>query len=292
MRLPKNKRDGWCHRLKYVASAAAGSGAGQRQSRQWLLAARKIPKVWILVSLSILLAACTKYYAPPAQVPPGLKSQKPYQINGIWYYPLPSAQGYVEDGLASWYGPRFDGKPTSCGEPYNMWADTAAHKTLPLGTYVKVTNLENGRSTILRINDRGPFVSGRIIDLSAKGAQDLGCHTKGLAKVRVEAVQSATAQVVGDATYWKVDPVPSFRYGRFTIQIGAFRDQANAYRLKGKMTGENRESRVTNLPERDGLWYRVQVGSYQDLVVAKAELERFRSNGFPDAFVIAFEGAP
>jgi len=252
----------------------------------------KIPKLWILVSLSLLLAACAEHYAPPAQVPPGLKSQKPYQINGIWYYPLPSAQGYVEDGLASWYGPRFDGKPTSCGEPYNMWADTAAHKTLPLGTYVKVTNLENGRSTILRINDRGPFVSGRIIDLSAKGAQDLGCHTKGLAKVRVEAVQSATAQVVGDATYWKVDPVPSFRYGRFTIQIGAFRDQANAYRLKGKMTGENRESRVTNLPERDGLWYRVQVGSYQDLVVAKAELERFRSNGFPDAFVIAFEGAP
>ncbi len=70
-----------------------------------------------------------------------------------------------------------------------MWANTAAHKTLPLGTYVKVTNLENGRSTILRVNDRGPFVGGRIIDLSARGAQDLGCHVKGLARVRVEAVQ-------------------------------------------------------------------------------------------------------
>jgi rare lipoprotein A len=171
-----------------------------------------------------------------------------------------------------------------------MWADTAAHKTLPLGTYVKVTNLENGRSTILRINDRGPFVAGRVIDLSAKGAQDLGCRMKGLAKVRVEAVQYATAQVVGDATYWKVDPVPSFRFGRFTVQIGAFRDQANAYRLKEKMSGGNREIRVTNLPERNGLWYRVQAGSYQDLVVAKAEVERFRSNGFPDAFVIAVEG--
>jgi rare lipoprotein A len=171
-----------------------------------------------------------------------------------------------------------------------MWADTAAHKTLPLGTYVKVTNLGNGKTTVLRINDRGPFVAGRIIDLSAKGAEDLGCRMKGLARVRVEAVQYATPQVVGNATYWKVDPVPSFRYGKFAVQIGAFRDQANAYRLKEKMAGENQTIRVTNLPEREVLWYRVQVGSYQDLVVAKAELERFRSHGFPDAFVIAVEG--
>ncbi|MGA2404362.1 MAG: septal ring lytic transglycosylase RlpA family protein [Syntrophobacteraceae bacterium] len=251
---------------------------------------RKMRNLWILIGLSLLSAACSKYYAPPGPVSPGLKSQRPYRINGIWYYPLPGAEGYVEDGLASWYGPNFHGKRTSCGEPYDMWANTAAHKTLPLGTYVKVTNLENGRSTILRINDRGPFVAGRIIDLSARGAQDLGCHSKGLARVRVEAVQYADAQTVGGATYWKVDPVPSFRYGRFTVQVGAFRDQANAYRLKDKMTRENREARVTNLPERDGLWYRVQVGSYQDLVVAKAEVERFRANGFPDAFVIAVEG--
>jgi rare lipoprotein A len=196
----------------------------------------------------------------------------------------------VEDGLASWYGPDFHGKPTAVGEPYNMWADTAAHKTLPLGTYVKVTNLENGNSTILRINDRGPFVAGRIIDLSAKGAQDLGCRTKGLARVRVEAVQSAVPQVVGNTTYWKVDPVPSFRYGRFAVQIGAFRDPGNAYRLKDKMNRNGRETRVTDRPVRDGLWYRVQVGSFQDLVVAKAEMERFRSNGFPDAFVIGVEG--
>jgi rare lipoprotein A len=196
----------------------------------------------------------------------------------------------VEDGLASWYGLNFHGKPTSCGELYNMWADSAAHKVLPLGTWVKVTNLENGRSTVLRINDRGPFVAGRIIDLSVKGAQDLGCYTRGLARVRVEAVQYAAAQVVGNATYWKVDPVPSFRYGKFTVQIGAFRHQANAYRLKERMVKQNREATVTDRPQRDGLWYRVQVGSYQDLVVAEAELERFRSNGFPDAFVIAVEG--
>jgi len=255
---------------------------------------RKVRKAWIFIILSIWLASCSKEYVPPTPGPPalpGLKSQKPYQINGVWYYPLPSAEGYCEDGLASWYGADFHGKRTSCGEPYNMWSDTAAHKTLPLGTNVKVTNLENGRSTILRINDRGPFVAGRIIDLSAKASQDLGCHVKGLAKVRVEAVQCATPQRVGDATYWKVDPVPSFRYGRFTIQVGAFRDLANASRLRDKMADEKRESRVTDQPRGDSLpWYRVQVGSYQDIVVAKAEMDRFRSNGFPDAFVIAVEG--
>ena len=117
-----------------------------------------------------------------------------------------------------------------------------------------------------------------MINLSAKGAQDLGCRMKGVVRVRVEAVQYATAQVVGNATYWKVDPVPSFRFGRFTVQIGAFREQANAYRLKERMAGENRTIRVTNLPERDGLSYGVQVGSYEDLVVAKGELERFRSH--------------
>jgi rare lipoprotein A len=248
--------------------------------------------LWILIGLSLLFAACTKNYVPPPPVPPpsGLKTQRPYQINGIWYYPLPSAEGYVEEGLASWYGPHFHGKPTSCGDPYNMWADTAAHKTLPLGTLVKVTNLGNGRSTLLRINDRGPFVAGRIIDLSAKGAEDLGCRVKGLARVKVEAVQSATAQVVGNATYWKVDPVPSFRSGKFTVQVGAFRQRSNADRLRDKMARENRDTRITDKPERDGVWFRVQVGSYKDLVVAKAELERFRSNGFPDAFVIAVEG--
>jgi rare lipoprotein A len=171
-----------------------------------------------------------------------------------------------------------------------MYADTAAHKTLPLGTRVKVTNLGNGNSTILRINDRGPFVPGRIIDLSVKAAQDLGSYTKGVARVRVEAVQCATPMVVGNTTYWKADPVPSFRYGNFTVQIGAFRDPANAYRLRDRMSRQIREVRVTDRPIRDGLWYRVQVGSYNDLVVARSELDKFRSNGFPDAFVISVEG--
>jgi len=108
--------------------------------------------------------------------------------------------------------------------------------------------------------------------------------------VRVEAVQCAAPLVVGNVTYWKADPIPSFRYGRFAVQIGAFRDPANAYRLRDKMSKEVREVRVTDRPIRDGLWYRVQAGSYTDLVVASEEMNRLRSNGFPDAFVIAVEG--
>jgi rare lipoprotein A len=243
--------------------------------------------------LSIFLAGCAERppTPPPSTVPmPGLRTQRPYQINGIWYYPVPSAEGYSEEGLASWYGSDFHGKPTSCGETYDMYAMTAAHKTLPLGTYVKVTNLGNGRSTILRVNDRGPFVSGRIIDLSCRAAQELGSAQKGLARVRVEAVQVASEQHVGQNTYWKVDPVPSFRYGQFAIQIGAFREQTNAQRLKERLSKGYREILVSPFYDKGNQLYRVQVGSFQDIVIAQQEMQRLRHQGFGDAFVVAMEG--
>ncbi len=252
-----------------------------------------IPWVYLVVLLFLFSCSTKTAYTPPPAVPPsGLKSQRPYQIKGVWYYPLPSAQGYTEEGLASWYGADFHGKSTSCGEPYDMWAMTAAHKTLPLGTHVKVTNLENGRAVILRINDRGPFVSGRIIDLSCRGAQELGSYGKGLARVRVEAVQYASEFQVAGQTYWKTDPVPSFRYGQFTIQVGAFRDQGNASRLTDRMKQAYREARMTQGADRhgNGYFFRVQVGNYQDLVMAKNELDKFKAGGFPDAFVVAVEG--
>jgi rare lipoprotein A len=241
--------------------------------------------------LVFLVAGCaSKPPAPPTTVSSaGLRTQRPYQINGIWYYPLPSADGYMEEGLASWYGLEFHGKPTSCGEPYDMYAMTAAHKTLPLGTYVKVTNQRNGRSVILRINDRGPFVSGRIIDLSCRAAQELGSATPGLAPVRVEAVQVAAEQKIAGNTYWKVDPVPSFRYGLFAVQIGSFRDQNNANRLKEKMQKGYITIQILPFSDSDGYRYRVQVGSYQDILLAQEEMRRLRSNGFADAFVVAME---
>lgn len=251
-------------------------------------------RLGICLILFLFILGCSRQPPPPpsAKPPPapGLRTQKPYQINGVWYYPLPTAEGYSEEGLASWYGKDFHGKPTSCGEPYDMFAMTAAHKTLPLGTHVKVTNLENQRSIILRVNDRGPFVGGRIIDLSCGAAQELGSYGRGLARVRVEAVQYASQVQVGSDTYWKVDPVPSFRYGCFSVQVGAFRDRNNAYRLKEKMSGRNRETQVSQASDTNGNFYRVRVGLYQDIMIARQELDRLRSNGFPDAFVIAVEG--
>ena len=116
-----------------------------------------------------------------------VKVGNPYQVLGQWYYPRDDAR-YDETGVASWYGPKFHGLSTANGEPYDMEMVSAAHKTLPLPSYVEVTNLENGRRLVVRVNDRGPFVSGRIIDLSRKSAELLGVERQGTARVRVRRV--------------------------------------------------------------------------------------------------------
>jgi len=115
------------------------------------------------------------------------KVGKPYQIASVWYYPAVDYD-YVETGIASWYGPKFHGRPTANGEIFDMNKLSAAHRTLPLPSMVRVTHLENGRSMKLRVNDRGPFAHGRIIDISRRGAQLLGFHKQGTARVRVEII--------------------------------------------------------------------------------------------------------
>ncbi len=144
----------------------------------------------------LLLAACSSGPRPggsagDAQVTPavrGYKVGKPYQIKGKWYYPEVD-YSYVEDGIASWYGPGFHGKQTANGETYDMNDLTAAHRTLPMPSVVRVTNLENGRSLKLRVNDRGPFARERIIDVSRRASQLLGFHLQGTTPVRVEIVE-------------------------------------------------------------------------------------------------------
>jgi rare lipoprotein A len=114
-------------------------------------------------------------------------TMRPYQVNGHWYTPR-EQPNYDETGLASWYGPAHDGRPTSTGEIFDQWAITAAHKTLPIPCVVQVTNLENGKSIKVRVNDRGPFVDGRIIDLSHGAAERLGFERQGVTRVRVRYV--------------------------------------------------------------------------------------------------------
>jgi len=119
-----------------------------------------------------------------------VKIGKPYEVAGNWYYPAPGA-GYDEEGVASWYGPDFQGKSTANGETYNMHRLTAAHPTLPMPCYVEVTNTDNGRSIVVRINDRGPYKAGRIIDLSHRAAQLLAVTRSGTANVRVRYLRMA-----------------------------------------------------------------------------------------------------
>lgn len=116
------------------------------------------------------------------------KIGNPYQIQGVWYYPAEDYD-YVETGIASWYGPKFHGKPTANGELFDMNKVSAAHRTLPLPSVVRVTNLDNGRSLVVRVNDRGPFAHGRILDMSKRGAQLLGFEKQGTARVKVEIMQ-------------------------------------------------------------------------------------------------------
>ena len=166
---------------------------------------RGIVRARILVALALLLSACAqtqlavfavKEIAREAPAGEGVyKVGQPYQINGIWYTPAEDP-AYNKTGIASWYGRPFHGQRTANGEIYDMNTLTAAHKTLPMPSYVRVTNLENGRSLILRLNDRGPFVNGRIIDVSYRAAQLLGFSEKGTARIQVQAVDGPSENLI------------------------------------------------------------------------------------------------
>lgn len=140
----------------------------------------------------------TSSEAPPVagEAAPTYKVGKPYQVNGVWYYPQEDFD-YDETGIASWYGPDFHGKLTANGELFDQNAVSAAHKTLPMPSVVRVTNMENGRSIVVRVNDRGPFVHGRVIDLSRRGAQLLGYEGQGTARVRVQIMADESRILAG-----------------------------------------------------------------------------------------------
>ena len=195
----------------------------------------------LFVTLLLCLAACVspppdsspgiKDSAPtvhfdPSRVKPAIPKQEPrsrygnhspYTVFGKKYHVLKSARRYKETGMASWYGTKFHGRKTSSGEPYDMFKMTAAHKSLPLPSYVKVTNLENQREIIVRVNDRGPFHKGRIIDLSYAAAHLLGIANTGTGKVEVEILVEAGKQSQ------KKQPKPNAEKNkRLYVQVGAY----------------------------------------------------------------------
>jgi rare lipoprotein A len=166
--------------------------------------------------------------AVPRDEPRSRRGNPPfYEVMGQRYFVMASAAGYVERGVASWYGPKFHGELTSMGERYDMYGMSAAHKTLPLPAYARVTNLRNGRSVVVRINDRGPFVSKRIIDLSYTAAAKLDMLRDGTALVEVRTVSAGQPEPL---TRSSQQPAQSLY-----VQAGAFADQNNAARLLEKL---------------------------------------------------------
>ncbi len=212
---------------------------------------------------------------------------KPYAVNGEWYYPLPAAEGFVESGKASWYGPQFHGRRTSSGEVFDMYKKTAAHKTLPLYTLVQVTNLSNGKSIVLTINDRGPFVQGRIVDLSYAAAQEIDLVGPGTADVRLVALGREVGKVQGrDGTITLVE-ARDFQDGDFTVQVGAFENRANAIRLAEQLRVLYKNVNVSMYVDgRDRTLHRVQVSLSKTLDEARNMEKRLEEIGFKDAFVV------
>ena len=238
--------------------------------------------------------------------PPGVyKLGNPYQIQGRWYYPEYDPS-YDRLGVASWYGKPFHGRRTANGEVFDRGVVTAAHPTLPLPSLVRVVNLENRRELVVRVNDRGPFIDDRIIDLSQEAARQLGFERQGLAPVRVQFVGLTDAQ--------GVPPQPTIRHARARapepavepetqvvataapqchgpfIQVGAFAEPARAQRLIAELHALQAMPVSLAAPAQDHL-ARVRLGPIPDPTTASTTLDRLKQSGFSEAFIVAPEKA-
>lgn len=200
-------------------------------------------------------------------------NHSPYVVLGRRYHVMDSAEGYVERGIASWYGTKFHGRPTSSFEPYDMYAFTAAHKTLPLPTYARVTNLENGRSVVVRINDRGPFHADRLIDLSYAAAVKLGIHIRGTGPVEVQAivppgmhqglaeVPALARQAVAAAGGATATAPILVEAGEVTLQVGSYGERANARRVEQQLEAAGiRPVYIQRAEVGSGTVHRVRIG--------------------------------
>jgi rare lipoprotein A len=183
----------------------------------------------------------------------------------------------MEEGNASWYGAPFHGRRASNGEVYDMYKLTAAHRTLPFETMVRVTNVNNGKSTVVRITDRGPFVDNRIIDLSLAAAREIESVGPGVVPVRVEVLSPG------------VDPTAGF----FTVQVGAFHDRANAERLRDRLNASYSPVFIQQYDSPDGVFYRVRVGKISGEDAAQQFGEQLRDHeGFTPMVLRLDEGTP
>ena len=284
----------------------------------------------LLIPLLMLLSACGTltrpggYYeddgpeaSPPADIasipdavpkaePRSATGNKPYAVYGVTYTPLTDTSGYRERGVASWYGKKFHGKRTSSGEPYDMYAMTAAHKTLPLPSYVRVRNLQNDRAVIVRVNDRGPFLHNRLIDLSYAAAARLGILGTGTGLVEVEAVgpgETATVvktfplQVIPSAVAAEeISAAPASTPAanpKLYLQVGAFTQQDNAVSLRDRLEREALRPIFVHSSPSGGNGgtdtapiYRVRIGPLASVEEGDRLAERATQLGIRDARIV------
>lgn len=220
-------------------------------------------RIILLLFLLPVVFSCAKKGVESTRMPDGGHSSGRY-----------FEEGYTQVGIASWYGIEEHNRYAANGERFSKHAYTAAHKSLPMGTVVRVTNLENGRDVLVKINDRGPFVRGRIIDLSYAPAQSIGMVQKGTVKVKVEVVSTPSTRDSGifDALY--------------TVQVGSFSDQVNAISLKRKLDIKYDDVRVEPIDVSGNNYYRVRVGRYSDKRDAEKAASKLRRDGHRGRVII------
>jgi rare lipoprotein A len=261
---------------------------------------------WFLLALALVIGGCASptirtppqprpNLPPPAPIPAEIENipdpiprSEPksargnpafYDVLGKRYFVLSSADGYHERGVASWYGPGFHAASTSNGERYDMYAMTAAHKTLPLPAYVQVTNLSNGKHVIVRVNDRGPFKEGRIIDLSYTAAAKLDMVKAGTTFVEVRALTPMQKAAP--------PPAPAATSDLY-VQAGAFGTEANASRLLGQLRSKGVSNAFVREDQVEGkTMYRVRVGPIPTVNEFDRVVKRLRSLGVADARLAA-----
>jgi rare lipoprotein A len=218
------------------------------------------------------------------------KIGRPYQIAGRWYTPRPENKNFTEVGYSSWYGPQFHGKDTANGEVFDMNQLTAAHRTLPLPSYIRVTNLSNGRSVVLRVNDRGPFANDRILDVSRRGAQILGFEQKGVQKVRIE-LTDPSGKSLAKRRAEKPKRVAEVRKAEtYFVQVAAFNSKYSATRLKRELDDVVANAKIESASVRGGTVYRVRVGPFSSERKANKALKSIKRNGHNSARIFSDVG--
>lgn len=210
-------------------------------------------------------------------------TQRTYEVFGVHYTPIDSAEAFRETGIASWYGDPFHGRKTASGETYNMHASTAAHRTLPMGTFLKVRNLENDKEIIVRINDRGPFAKDRIIDLSYHSAKKIDMIQQGTVSVEIIAIAVEDKDLQAHVSAAHAD----YFTGDFTVQVGSYADKNRAEALRKQLQDLEKEVFVTQASVDGRTVYRVRVGRFSTLDDARQLQTVLTRNGYDNAIAVS-----